>query len=167
MTITLGNPFPDATLIRSTDDGFESVALADYVKGRKVALFALPGAYTGTCNTVHLPSFVRTADDLRAAGIDEVICVAVNDPFVMKTWGETSGATEAGITMLADPAAELTKAVGMEFTAPQIGLYDRSNRYALVLDDGVVSIAKIDDPGVCEMSVGEELLSAVREKSTE
>lgn len=161
MTLAAGERFPDATLVRMGDDGPELVELSDVLKGRKVVLFALPGAYTGPCSTIHLPSFIRTADQFRAHGVDEIICVAVNDPFVLKAWGEATGAAAAGITLLGDPDAVLTKALGMEFTAPPIGLYDRSNRYALLLDDGVIRVANVDEPATCKISVGEELLAAM------
>jgi cytochrome c peroxidase len=93
--------------------------------------------------------------------VDEIICIAVNDPFVLKAWAESSGADKAGITMLGDASAALTKALGMEFTAPPIGLYERSNRYALLVENGTVSIANIDEPATCKISVGEELLEAM------
>ena len=161
MTITVGQPLPDAQLVRLGDDGPETVDLSAYVKGRKVIVFGLPGAFTGPCSTIHIPSFIKTADALRESGVDEIICVAVNDPFVLKAWGEATGATAAGITMLGDASAAFTKALGMEFTAPPIGLYDRSNRYAVVLDDGVVAVANVDAPNTCDISTGDKLLEAM------
>ena len=161
MTLAVGEQLPDATLVTMGEDGPEQVRLSDRLRGRKVAVFGLPGAFTGPCSTIHLPSFVRTADEFRKKGVDEIICIAVNDPFVLSAWGETSGATGAGITMMGDPDATLTKALKMEFTAPPIGLYNRSNRYALVVEDGRIAVAKVDKPGTCEISVGEELLAAL------
>lgn len=161
MAISVGERLPDATLLKRSAEGFEEVELGGLLAGRTVVLFALPGAYTGTCSTTHLPSFIRTADAFRAKGVHEIACLAVNDPFVLSAWSDASGATEAGITMLADPEAAFTKAVGMAFTAPPVGLYDRSNRYAIVVEDGVVTHAMIDEPGVCEISRGEELLEAL------
>ena len=158
MSISKGERLPDAKFVKMGSEGPETVELADLTKGRKIVLFGLPGAYTGPCSTIHLPSFIRTAKDFSDKGVDEIVCVAVNDPFVLKAWGESSGATEAGITLLGDAGAEFTKALGMEFTAPPIGLYDRSNRYAVVLDDGVITHANVDEPGVCEISTGEKLL---------
>ena len=93
MTLKTGERFPDADLLKMGADGPETVKLADYVAGRRVALFALPGAFTGPCTSIHMPSFVNAADGLRAKGIDEVICVAVNDPFALSAWGESTGAT--------------------------------------------------------------------------
>lgn len=161
MTIKVGGQMPNTPLIIAGADGFEEIELASYLKGRKVAMFALPGAFTGDCSTVHLPSFIRTADQFRAKGVDEIICLSVNDPFVMGAWGESSGAQAAGITMMADPKADLTKALGMEFDAPPVGLYDRSGRYALLLEDGTVTHALIDEPRVCDISRGEQLLEAI------
>jgi peroxiredoxin len=161
MTISVGGRLPDAHFVTMTAEGPAMVDLSARLKGRKVVLFALPGAFTGTCSTIHMPSFVRTADALRAKGVDEIICLSVNDPFALNAWGEATGATKAGITLMGDADGSFTKAVGMDFTAPQIGLYGRSNRYALVLEDGVVTVANIDAPGVCDISAGEALLETL------
>ncbi|MGL4321764.1 MAG: peroxiredoxin [Paracoccaceae bacterium] len=162
MTISVGDRIPAATLTMMGAGGPEQVALADRLTGRKVVLFGLPGAYTGTCTTAHVPSFIRTADKFAAKGVDEIICVSVNDPFVMGAWGTSTGATAAGITMLGDADASLTKAMGLTFTAPPVGLFDRSKRYALYADDGVVKVLHLEEnPGVCETSGGEALLDAI------
>ncbi|MEZ5913611.1 MAG: peroxiredoxin [Paracoccaceae bacterium] len=161
MTLTIGQRLPDAKLLRMGENGVEAVALADQLAGRKVVLFALPGAYTGTCSTIHMPSFIRTAPAFRDKGVEAILCIAVNDPFALQAWEKTTGAEAAGITLLADSSGAYTKAVGMDFTAPAIGLYNRSNRYALVVEDGVVTHAQIDEPGQCRLSVGEELLAVL------
>jgi glutaredoxin/glutathione-dependent peroxiredoxin len=161
MTISEGKELPDAKLVRMGEKGPETVSLHARLKGRKVVLFALPGAFTGTCSTIHMPSFVRTADALRAKGVDEIICISVNDPFVLKVWGEATGADKAGITLLGDADGSFTRALGMDFTAPQIGLVGRSNRYAVVVENGVVTHANIDKPGECNFSTGEALLEAI------
>lgn len=161
MSLNVGDRLPEATLVKMGEDGPELVELGAFLKGRKVVVFGLPGAFTGPCSTIHMPSFVRTADEFRARGVDEIACIAVNDPFVLKAWGEATGAADAGITLLGDPDAVLTKALGMEFTAPPIGLYDRSNRYALVVEDGVIAVSNVDEPATCKISVGEELLAAM------
>jgi glutaredoxin/glutathione-dependent peroxiredoxin len=143
-------------------NGPETVSLGDKIKGRKVVIFGLPGAYTGVCTTAHVPSFIRTKDAFAAKGVDEIICVSVNDPFVMGAWGDATGATAAGITMLGDADASFTKAIGMNFTAPPVGLFDRSKRYAMMVDNGVVTILNTEDsPGVCEVSAGETLLGQI------
>ena len=162
MTISTGAKLPAATLYQMGANGPEGVALADKLTGRKVVIFGLPGAYTGTCTTAHVPSFIRTKAGFDAKGVDEIICLSVNDPFVMKAWGEATGATAAGITMLGDADASFTKAIGMDFTAPAIGLLDRSKRYALLAEDGVVKVLNLEEsPGVCEVSAGETLLAAI------
>lgn len=161
MTISVGEKLPDATLVRKAENGFEEISLSGYLEGRKVVLFALPGAFTGVCTTSHLPSFMRNADAFAEKGVDEIICVSVNDPFVMEAWSEATGAGKAGITMLADSAAELTKALGKNFSVPTLGFYDRSNRYALVAEDGVVTHAMEDEPNTCDLSRGEQLLEAM------
>lgn len=162
MPISVGDTLPEATLAQMGSEGPEEVKLSDKLKGRKVVIFALPGAYTGTCTTAHVPSFMRTLDGFQKKGVDEVICLSVNDPFVMGAWGQATGATAAGISMLADPAAEFTKAVDMVFSAPPVGLIDRSKRYALCAEDGVVTVLHAEEsPGVCETSGGEAMLSAI------
>lgn len=160
MSFIVGDRLPHATLIAMADGTPGQVELDQFLAGRSVVLFGLPGAYTDTCSTIHLPSFIRTADAFRATGIDEIACLAVNDPFVLDVWGKSSGAADAGIAMLADAGADFTNAIGMAFTAPPVGLYNRSNRYALILEDGVIAVANVDAPNTCNLSVGEELLAA-------
>jgi len=162
MTISEGDKLPDATLVQMGPDGPESVDLAGKLEGRKAVVFAVPGAFTPTCHSAHVPSFIRTKDRFAEQGVDEIICVSVNDPFVMKSWGEATGAAEAGITMLGDPQAEFTKAIGMDFSAPPAGLIDRSKRYAMLVEDGRVVLLHVEDnPGQCEVSAGEGLLAAM------
>lgn len=162
MTLETGNRLPDATLLKMGEKGPETVSLSERLKGRKVVLFALPGAYTGTCSTAHVPSFIRSIDALRAKGVDDVICVSVNDPFVMKAWGEASGAEAAGIEFLGDADGSFTRAVGMNFDAPPAGLIGRSKRYAVMAEDGVVKVLNLEDsPGVCDVSGGEAMVEAL------
>ena len=158
MTLAPGDRLPDATLVRMGKDGPEQVQLSEVLKGRKVVLFALPGAFTGPCSTAHLPSFLRTAEDFRAKGVDEIVCLSVNDPFTLAAWAKDTGADKAGITFLGDADGSFTKSLGMDFSAPHLGLIGRSNRYALLLEDGVIKEANVDKPGVCEISTGEALL---------
>ena len=162
MTISKGDKLPDATLIRLGDDGPEEVKLSDITAGRKVVIFAVPGAFTPTCHSAHVPSFIRTKDQFAGKGVDEIVCVSVNDPFVMGEWGKASGATAAGITMLGDPQAAFTKAIGMDLSAPPAGLIDRSKRYAMLVEDGTVTLLHVEEnPGACEVSAGEGLLAAM------
>lgn len=162
MTISTGDKLPEATLIKMGDNGPEAVNLSDLTKGRKVVIFAVPGAYTPTCHSAHVPSFIRTKAEFDAKGVDEIVCVSVNDPFVMKSWGEATGATAAGLTMLADAQSGFTKAIGMDFDAPPAGLIGRSKRYAMLVEDGTVSLLQEEEnPGMCEVSAGEGLLASM------
>ncbi|CUH45073.1 peroxiredoxin [Ruegeria atlantica] len=160
--ISTGDTLPDATLIQMGAEGPEEVRVSTKTKGRKVVIFAVPGAFTGTCTTAHVPSFIRTKDQFDAKGVDEIICISVNDPFVMGAWGDSTGATDAGLTMLADSASEFTKAIGMDFDAPPVGLLARSKRYAMLVEDGKVVVLNLEEnPGACEISAGEGLLEAI------
>ena len=162
MTITTGTKLPDATLCRMGDNGPETVQMNDLLVGRKVVIFGLPGAYTGTCSTAHVPSFMRTADAFKQKGVDAVICLSVNDPFVMAAWSKDTGAGGAGIMMLGDASAEFTKGIGMDFDAPPVGFVSRSKRYSMLIDDGIVTILNEEgSPGECEISAGETLLATL------
>ncbi|OUS19872.1 peroxiredoxin [Rhodobacterales bacterium 59_46_T64] len=162
MTLKVGDKLPEATLVGMGPKGPAPVALSDKLNGRKVVIFAVPGAFTSVCSTAHVPSFIRTKGNFDAKGVDEIICVSVNDPFVMDAWGESTGATAAGLTMLGDPQSEFTKAIGMDFTAPPAGLIARSKRYAMLVEDGVVSVFNAEEnPGMCEVSAGEGLLAEI------
>ena len=162
MTISVGDKLPEVDLVRLGEKGPETVNLGALTKGRKVVIFAVPGAYTPTCSSAHVPSFIRTKDGFDAKGVDEIVCVSVNDPFVMKAWGEATGANGAGITMLGDAMGEMTKVIGMAFDAPPAGLIGRSKRYALYAEDGVVKVLHQEEsPGTCEISGGESLLAAI------
>jgi cytochrome c peroxidase len=162
MSITVGDKLPGATLLQMGANGPEAVSLGDKMAGRKVVIFAVPGAYTGVCTTAHVPSFIRTKPQFDAKGVDEIICLSVNDPFVMKAWGEVTGAEAAGITMLADAESAFTTAIEMDFTAPPAGLIKRSARYAMLVEDGVVKVLhREESPGTCEISAGEGLLAAI------
>lgn len=162
MTITTGDTLPNATLLLMGDDGPTSVTMVEKLTDRKVVIFGLPGAYTGTCSTAHVPSFIRTAEAFKAKGVDEIICLSVNDPFVMNAWGDDTGAAAAGITMLGDAESEFTKAIGMNFSAGPVGFVERSKRYSMLVENGVVTILNAEEsPGQCEISAGETLLEAM------
>jgi peroxiredoxin len=162
MAIGVGERLPEAKLLRIGANGPEAVSLGEMVAGKRVILFGLPGAYTGTCTAAHVPSFIRTKAAFDAKGIDAILCVSVNDPFVMKSWGEATGATAAGIQMLGDAESALTLAMGMEFSAPPVGFVNRSKRYALYAEDGVVKVLHVEDsPGTCDTSGGEAMLQAI------
>lgn len=162
MTISQGDQLPDATLVELGAEGPAPVSMAEKTKGRKVVIFAVPGAFTPTCHSAHVPSFIRTKAQFDEKGVDEIICISVNDPFVMKAWGEATGAADAGITMLGDADSAFTKALGMDFSAPPVGLMDRSKRYAMLAEDGKVVLLQVEEsPGTCEVSAGEALLASM------
>lgn len=161
MSISVGAKLPDAMLLHMGANGPEAVSLGDKLKGRKVVLFGLPGAYTGQCTTAHMPSFIRTAGKLAAKGVDEIICVTVNDPFVTDAWAQTTGAAAAGISVLADADAAFSKAIGMVFSVAALGLHDRSKRFALYAEDGVIKLFHPEPATGCEISTGEAILAAL------
>ena len=162
MTIAIGDKIPSVKLINQIGDDVRQIDIAEQIAGKRAVIFGLPGAYTGVCSTSHLPSFIRTADAFREKGVEEIICVSVNDVRVMKHWGESSGAHDAGILMLADWDSEFTKALGLEFSVPAIGFKDRMTRCAMLTDDGVVTALQFEeDHGVCSLTGGENLLSLV------
>lgn len=162
MTVKVGDKIPSVTLLNQIGETVSTVDLAKRTAGRKTVLFGLPGAYTSICSMAHLPSFIRTAEDFRAKGVDEIFCVSVNDVRIMKHWGDTSGATDAGITMLADWDSELTKALGLEFSAPAIGFKDRMTRCSMYIEDGFVKVLQLEeDKGACVLTAGETLLEAI------
>ena len=162
MTISEGSILPEASLQVMGPNGVVAVSMASKLKGRKVALFGLPGAYTGTCTIAHVPSFIRTAQGFADKGVDEIICISVNDAFVMQAWGASTGATAAGITMLADPASEFAKAIGLAYSAPAVGFIDRCKRFSLYAEDGVVKVFHPETgKGTCDISGGEALLAAI------
>ena len=159
MTISEGSRIPEAKVMVKGEAGIADVAMSEKLKGRSVVIFGLPGAYTGTCSTAHVPSFIRTAEKFKAKGVDEIICVSVNDAFVMDAWGEATGANKAGLTMASDPDASFTQAIGLDFSAGFVRGAPRSKRYAMHVVDGVVKALNVEENlGVCTVSGGEALL---------
>ncbi|MEM7289596.1 MAG: peroxiredoxin [Pseudomonadota bacterium] len=161
MAISVGDRLPDASFTYLSKDGPAQTTTAELFAGKKVVLFAVPGAFTPTCNNNHLPGFVKHADDIKAKGVDEIAVVAVNDMFVMKQWSEVSGG-DAGIHFLADGSAAFTKAVGLDLDMSDFGMGVRSKRYAMVVDDGVVKALNIEDsPGTAVSSGAEAIMEAL------
>lgn len=157
--IEVGASLPEATLLWRGAEDAEAVVLSDRLKGRKVAVFGLPGAFTSTCSSAHVPSFIRSAKSLADKGVDEIICISVNDPFVMDAWGKATGAIAAGITMLGDADGSFTKAIGLAYDWPQDGFYGRSRRYSMLVEDGVVTRFYPELQPGCSISAGEHMLS--------
>lgn len=143
MTIQAGDTIPAATFKQLTSDGVVDVSTEALLKGKKVALFGLPGAYTPVCSVSHLPGYVDNAARLRAAGFDTIACISVNDPFVMDAWGKSHGADEK-VLMLADVGGEFTRAIGLQLDMPAFGLIGRSERYSMVVEDGVVNKLEVE-----------------------
>ena len=156
MTISKGDKLPDVKLVKATSDGPEAVQSSDFFAGRKVALFAVPGAFTPTCSAKHLPGYVEKADELKAKGIDEIACTAVNDAFVMGAWNKADGGDE--ITMLADGSGDFAKALGLTADMSGYGMGTRSNRYSMIVDDGVVTEINVEGPGEFKVSSAEHML---------
>lgn len=162
MTLELGSRLPEATLMTIGENGPQPVEIEDHLAGRRVVIFAVPGAFTPTCHSAHVPSFLRVRAALADKGIDEVICISVNDPWVMQAWDQATGASAGGITMLADASGAFTKALGMDFDAPPVGYLGRSKRYALLAEDGIVTRLHVEEArSGCEISGGEAMLAAL------
>jgi len=151
MTIKVGDRIPDVTLYVMSDQGPQAVKTGELFQGKKVALFALPGAFTPTCSAKHLPGFVEKYNDLKAKGVDQIACLSVNDAFVMGAWGKQQN-TGDKVLMLADGSGEFTKAIGMEFDLAARGLGMRSQRYSMIVDNGVVKTLNLEKPGAFEVS---------------
>ena len=159
MTISVGDRLPPATLVKVTADGPEQVDTESYFAGRTVALFAVPGAFTPTCSAKHLPTFVDQGDALRAKGVDEIACTAVNDPFVMAAWAKSTEANS--ITMLADGNGQFADDLGLSADASRFGMGKRSQRYAMLVEDGVVQQLHVEQPGEFKVSGAETLLAGM------
>jgi len=156
MIIQIGDRIPDSTLMIMTDGKPAPVTTADLFGGKKVVLFSVPGAFTPTCSVKHLPSFVDHVEEILGKGVDTIACMAVNDVFVMHAWGESANADK--IAMLADGNGEFTKSLGLELDASSFGMGERSQRFALIADDGVVSHLFIEAPGEYRVSAAEHVL---------
>jgi len=156
MTISKGDKLPDVTLVKATAEGPQKVQSADYFKGKKVALFSVPGAFTPTCSAKHLPGFVDKASDLKAKGVDEIVGTAVNDAFVMGAWNKANGSDD--ITMLADGNADFVEALGLTMDGSGFGMGKRGQRFSMVVDDGVVTELNVEQPGDFNVSSAEHML---------
>lgn len=160
MTIKVGDKLPSATLVKATENGPDQVSTDDFFAGRKVALFAVPGAFTPTCSAKHMPGYIDNADALKAKGVDEIACVSVNDAFVMDAWGKASNAGDK-VTLLADGNGQFAKELGLEMDGSKFGMGTRSQRYSMVVNDGVVEALNVEGPGEFKVSSAEHLLDTM------
>ncbi|WP_156678802.1 peroxiredoxin [Sphingomonas profundi] len=157
MTIKVGDTIPETGFVKMGESGPEPVDSASYFKGRRIALFSVPGAFTPTCSAKHLPSFVEKADALKAKGIDEIAGTSVNDAFVMGAWGKSAG-TDGKITLLADGNGDFARAVGLEMDGTKFGMGKRGQRFSMVVNDGVVEQLNVEAPGEYKVSSAEHML---------
>ncbi len=160
MMIKVGDSIPEATLVAATADGPKEIATSELFGGRKVVLFAVPGAFTPTCSAKHVPSFLQNADALAAKGVEQIACIAVNDPFVMGAWAKDQAVGDR-ILMLSDGMATFTKSLGLEVDLSKRGLGIRSARYAMVVEDGVVTMLNVEEPGGYDVSTAEKVLEGI------
>ncbi len=158
MTIQVGERIPSATLLKATPEGPQPVDTDSFFAGRKVALFSVPGAFTPTCSARHLPGFVERAEELRAKGVDEVACVAVNDAFVLQAWADQAGA-DGKVTMLADGNGDFAEALGLAADFSKFGMGKRGQRWSAIVEDGVVRELNVEEPGAFSVSSAEFLLN--------
>ena len=158
MTLKVGDTVPSATFMTFGPDGPKPITSDELLKGKTVALFAVPGAFTPTCSAKHLPGFKTKAAELKAKGVDTIACVSVNDVFVMKAWGENQGVGD-DVLMLADGNGDFTKAVGLELDASRFGMGPRSQRYSMIVKDGVVKELNVEQGGEFKVSSAEYMLA--------
>jgi len=158
MTIKVGDKLPAATFAAGTAEGPRPMTTDDVFAGKKVALFAVPGAFTPTCSARHLPGFKEHVADFRAKGVDSIVCLSVNDAFVMKAWGENQGVGD-DIVMLGDGNGDFTKAVGLDMDGSKFGMGARSQRYSMLVDDGVVKELNVEQGGEFKVSAADYLLA--------
>ena len=156
MTISVGDKLPDVKLVKATPDGPEQVQSSDFFAGRKIALFSVPGAYTPTCSARHLPGFVDKAEELKAKGIDEIACTAVNDAFVLGAWKNANNAD--AVTMLADGNGDFAQAVGLTMDGSGFGMGQRGQRFSMVVNDGIVEQLNVEAPGDFSVSSADHML---------
>ncbi len=160
MTIKVGDRIPSASLKHMTADGMQTITTDQLFKGKKVVLFALPGAFTPTCSAKHLPGFVQNAETIKGKGVDTIACLSVNDAFVMNAWGKDQKVGDK-VMMLADGNADFSKAVGLTMDGTGYGMGTRAQRYAMVVQDGVVKALNVEAPGAFEVSSAESILKAL------
>jgi glutaredoxin/glutathione-dependent peroxiredoxin len=154
---SVGERIPKTTFVKSTPDGPQPIDSEEYFHGRRVALFSVPGAFTPTCSARHLPGFVEKADEIKAKGVDEIACTAVNDAFVLGAWAQSAQA-EDKVTMLADGNGEFARAVGLEMDGSKFGMGTRGQRYSMIVNDGVIEQLNVEEPGAFNVSSADYML---------
>jgi len=160
MTISAGDAVPQVDLTTMTDDGPSPISVDDIFKGKKVVVFGLPGAFTPTCSAKHLPGYIANADAIKAKGVDTIACLSVNDAFVMGAWGNDQGAGDK-VLMLADGSAKFSTAAGLELDLIERGMGMRCQRFAMIVDDGVVSSIHVEGPGAFDVSSAEAIMGVL------
>jgi peroxiredoxin len=157
MSIQVGERLPKTTFVKAGPDGPQPVDSEEFFRGRRVAIFSVPGAFTPTCSARHLPGFVERIDELKAKGVDEVACTAVNDAFVMNAWAEQAGA-QGKVTMLADGNGEFAQAVGLTMDGSKFGMGTRGQRWSAIVEDGVVKDLNVEEPGAFNVSSADYMI---------
>ena len=159
MAVQIGDAIPEVNLKVLGGQGPQDVSTSEIFVGKKVVMFAVPGAFTPTCSAAHLPGYIANADKIKGKGVDTIVCVSVNDPFVMDAWGK--GQNAEAIMMVADPAGDLAAAMGTELDGSGFGLGKRSSRYSLVAEDGKITVLNLEQGGAFEVSSAEAILDAL------
>jgi peroxiredoxin len=157
MAIGVGEHLPSTNLVKASPEGPQPVDSDSFFKGRRIALFSVPGAFTPTCSARHLPGFVERVDELKAKGIDEVACTAVNDAFVLQAWAESAGAG-GKVTMLADGNGDFVRALGLDSDFNKFGMGNRGQRFSMVVNDGVVEQINVEEPGAFNVSSADYMI---------
>ena len=157
MTISVGDRLPKTTFIKATAEGPQPVDSEEYFRGRRVALFSVPGAFTPTCSARHLPGFVEKAEEFKGKGVDEIACTAVNDAFVLQAWSDSAGA-DGKVTMLADGNGDFIREIGLGMDGSKFGLGQRGQRFSMVVSDGVVEQLHVEEPGSFNVSSADYLI---------
>jgi peroxiredoxin len=157
MSLSVGDRIPSTTFMKATAEGPQPVSSEEYFGGRRVALFSVPGAFTPTCSARHLPGFVDKADEMKAKGVDEIACTAVNDAFVLQAWSESAGAQDK-VTMLSDGNGEFVRQLGLEMDGSKYGMGQRGQRFSMVVNDGVVEQLHVEEPGAFNVSSADYMM---------
>ena len=162
MTINIGDKFPQGTVAFYESQTLKTIGTDEMFKNKRVILFGMPGAFTPTCSQYHIPSIINQIENYKTKGIDDIFCLVVNDVYVTNIWSKQTGATQAGLQIVSDPCGNLVKKIGMSFNAPQIGFLDRSIRFCLILNEGIVErVFKETKGGTCDITSGENILAQI------